>query len=132
MSKKLTPETYPCLYLSGSMSGRAQHNRPVFALIARALRDLGYIVINPGELGGAPGDFNYYTQLGRDLQELAAADAVALIPTGGDPSLGVAVELAAATHLDKPVHTWDQYMCPRVEPGMETYWQNINHKREEA
>lgn len=38
------------LYISGPMTGRPELNYPAFALAAKQLRDVGYIVVSPHEV----------------------------------------------------------------------------------
>lgn len=82
------------VYISGPMSGVAEHNFPAFNAEASRLRALGYDVVNPAEI-------NVDTALGweaclrADLLELLTCDSIALLP-GWMRSKGAHLEMHVA------------------------------------
>lgn len=91
------------VYIAGPMRGIPGYNYPLFNEVAKALRQTGYQVINPTEIGdyfGKPEDLEKDTRL-RDLVmsiELLCvikSDAICLLE-GWENSEGARTELAAA------------------------------------
>ena len=91
------------VYIAGPMRGIPGYNYPLFNEVAKVLRQTGYQVINPTEIGdyfGKPEDLEKDTRL-RDLVmsiELLCVikcDAICLLE-GWENSEGARTELAAA------------------------------------
>lgn len=82
------------LYLSGPMSGIAEHNFPAFNAEAARLRGLGYEVVNPVDVNPDPGT-SWHDCLRKDLQALLTCDTVALLP-GWAKSQGAHLEMHVA------------------------------------
>lgn len=78
------------LYLSGPMSGIAEHNFPAFNAEAARLRSLGFDVVNPVDVNPDPG-MTWEACLRRDLAEMLTCDAIALLP-GWQNSRGAQLE----------------------------------------
>jgi hypothetical protein len=85
------------VYLSGPMSGIADHNFPAFNEQAAKLRAAGYEVINPAELNPDPA-MTWEECLRVDIRELCTCDAIALMP-GWERSKGANLELHIAHRL---------------------------------
>lgn len=88
------------LYLSGPMTGVAEHNAPAFNAAAAKLRALGHEVFNPAEHGFEAMPWADY--LRRDLAELLGLDALAMLP-GWTASRGAQLEVHVAKSLGMPV-----------------------------
>lgn len=105
------------LYLSGPMSGYRDHNRDAFTDAAAWLRDTGYEVINPAELGQHDG-WAHSDYMRRDLPFIFEAQGVAVL-AGAEYSAGAQAEitLGRALGLDvMPVHAWATRSVPDPEP----------------
>lgn len=90
------------IYLSGPMTGIDDHNFPAFREAACRLRNQGYVVLSPAELGMIDGGlWSHY--LKRDLKWLLRCEAVAVLP-GWQNSKGANLEVYLARKLDMPVH----------------------------
>lgn len=97
------------LYLSGPITGYPDHNHATFEWAAGWLRERGYEVINPAEMGEHEG-WTHAEYMRRDLPFVFECDGVAVLP-GAEYSLGAQVEitLGRAIGLDvMPVHVWWQ------------------------
>ena len=81
------------IYLSGPMSGIANHNMPAFNAEADRLRAHGYQVINPAEINVDGGDWK--DCLRADIRQLMDCDTLALLP-GWENSQGAHLELHIA------------------------------------
>lgn len=101
-------------YLSGPITGQKNY-RQQFARAAGALKELGYIVINPAELGTAlPLDHMSYEDIMKiDLELLASADYLAQLP-GWERSPGANRELGFALGTDKIVVGLEQLLTKEV------------------
>lgn len=88
------------VYLAGPMTGYPEHNYPAFHDMAGRLRNEGYHVFNPAEIGpeyGAPDAFDVrqgFSEYTRIICE--EADAVFMLP-GWEKSTGARAEHAVAT-----------------------------------
>lgn len=95
------------LYISGPMSGVADHNFPAFRQAAHDLRDRGYDVSNPADNGADPGKpWAYY--LRQDIKDLMDCHGIATLP-GWTESRGASLEVRIARALGmsvRPVHEW--------------------------
>ncbi len=85
------------IYLSGPMSGIAEHNFPLFNAETARLRALGYEVVNPVEVNPDPGS-TWEECLRRDLVAMLDCDTIALLP-GSTKSRGALLELHVADAL---------------------------------
>jgi hypothetical protein len=96
------------VYVAGPMSGLPGWNFPAFHAAAARLRAQGFDVVNPAELDeqdDAPlGSKPWAFYLRRDIPELLACDAIALLP-GWENSKGARLELHIATELGFEVVT---------------------------
>lgn len=98
------------IYLSGAMSGRPNHNYDAFDLTEVGLRDLGFEVVSPAQIGRLCGVDEYTNPtkamikvlLISDLTALADCDAVYLLP-GWEESRGVDIEVRFARYFGIPV-----------------------------
>ncbi len=92
----------PCYYLSGPMSGIAEHNFPAFNSEAARLRALGYQVVNPVDVNPDPGT-SWHECLKRDLIALLQrCDAIAMLP-GWEGSAGAHLEMHLAHRVGMPI-----------------------------
>lgn len=99
----LTPTTHPTLYLSGPMTiAGPGFNTTVFHAAAARLCSLGFTVLNPAESFGGDTSLSYNTYMREDIQMVARADAVALLP-GWEASKGVLIETTVAGFLGLPL-----------------------------
>lgn len=93
------------LYLSGPMTGIKDFNFPAFNYATKKLREKGYNVINPAELGADTSKpWEYYIR--RDIELLLKADAVAVL-NGWEKSKGATLEVFIAQQLGMPVYDAD-------------------------
>lgn len=99
-------------YISGPMTGYAEHNFPAFAAAATSLRKRGLAVISPAELDAleVPGEKPWAYYLRRDLRELTRCDAVAVLP-GWRHSKGAKLEVHVARELGMPIVDVET-LCP--------------------
>lgn len=89
------------LYISGQMSGIADHNFPAFNYAAHQLRQVGYQVENPAEKGLVDGwDWNTYLKF--DLRRMLECDGVATL-LGWRKSPGARLEVRTARAVGIPV-----------------------------
>ncbi len=94
------------LYLSGPMTGYKKLNRPLFSRFAKKLRQKGYTVVNPAELG----DAIWIVCLTRDLVFLLLfCNKIAVLP-GWKKSKGATLEVHVAKELDMPVHKVEYWL----------------------
>ncbi len=91
-------------YISGPMSGHPEFNFPAFTVVAEALRELGYTVVSPHEVGDGP---TWQACMRKDIVALMACDYIILIP-GWASSKGAMLELQNAVLLGMPVYAWDE------------------------
>lgn len=93
------------LYLSGPITGYANHNRSAFADAQEALEASGYAVINPLLLSD---ETDWHACMRKDIQALMACEGVATLD-GWERSRGAKLEVSLATKLDMPVQHWSQW-----------------------
>lgn len=101
------------VYLAGPMRHRAEHNFPAFHRAAWWLRQSGHEVVSPAEhdldLGFDPTrpleeqDFDLRASLAWDLEQVLAADAVAVLD-GWQHSSGARAEVATAQAAGIPTY----------------------------
>lgn len=101
-------------YLSGPITGHKNY-RQQFARAAGALKEMGYVVINPAELGAAlPLDQMGYEDIMKiDMELLASADYLVQLP-GWERSIGANRELGFALGTDKIVVGPEQLLTKEV------------------
>lgn len=85
------------VYLSGPMTGIAEHNVPAFNAQARRLRAAGYDVVNPAEVN-PDASLSWQQCLRQDMALLPTCDTLALLP-GWEHSDGAHLELHVAHRL---------------------------------
>lgn len=104
-------------YLSGPITGHKNY-RQQFARAAGTLKEMGYAVINPAELGAAlPLDQMSYEAIMRiDLGLLAIADYLVQLP-GWEDSKGANRELGFALGTDKIIVSLEQLLTKEVTPS---------------
>ena len=102
-------------YLSGPITGHKNY-RQQFARAAGALKELGYVVINPAELGAAlPLDQMSYEDIMKiDLELLASVDYLVQLP-GWERSIGANRELGFALGTDKIIVSLEQLLTKKVQ-----------------
>ena len=101
-------------YLSGPITGHKDY-RQQFARAAAALKELGYIVINPAEICQVipVEQMGYETIMQIDLGLLATADYLVQLP-GWERSIGANRELGYALGTDKIVVGLEQLLTKEV------------------
>lgn len=104
-------------YLSGPITGHKNY-RQQFARAAGTLKEMGYAVINPAELGAAlPLDQMSYEDIMKiDMELLAAADYLVQLP-GWEDSKGANRELGFALGTDKIIVSLEQLLTKEVTPS---------------
>ena len=104
-------------YLSGPITGHKNY-RQQFARAAGTLKEMGYAVINPAELGAAlPLDQMSYEDIMKiDMALLAAADYLVQLP-GWEDSKGANRELGFALGTDKIIVSLEQLLTKEVTPS---------------
>lgn len=104
-------------YLSGPITGHKNY-RQQFARAAGALKEMGYAVINPAELGAAPplDQMSYEDIMKIDMELLAAADYLVQLP-GWEGSKGANRELGFALGTDKIIVSLEQLLTKEVTPS---------------
>ena len=89
------------VYLSGPMTGYKDWNKPAFNATAEKLREEGYQVLNPAEVELCSLS-TWQDYMRKDLQMLALADAVVILP-GWHQSRGARIEVTVADQLGIPI-----------------------------
>lgn len=85
------------IYLSGPMSNLPDHNIPTFNRYARLLREAGFKVVSPPELGdGSTMTWQQYLRI--DIKALCDCDTLACLP-GWEHSDGAQLEIHLAHRL---------------------------------
>ena len=104
-------------YLSGPITGHKNY-RQQFARAAGTLKEMGYAVINPAELGAAlPLDQMSYEDIMKiDVENLATADYLVQLP-GWEDSKGANCELGFALGTDKIIVSLEQLLTKEVTPS---------------
>lgn len=93
----------PTLYLCGPMTGLPENNFPAFHAAAAQLREAGFEVVNPAQLG-LPDGLPWVSYMRAAVGAMVSTcDAVATLP-GCEASRGAIAEIGLATHLGWPVH----------------------------
>jgi hypothetical protein len=97
---------YGPVYVSGPMTGYADHNYPAFNAVTAILRNAGLVVVNPAEIN-APG-VPYALCLRKDLRQLLDCENIVLL-AGWSQSRGANMELAVAKIIGCRVFEWNTY-----------------------
>ena len=115
----------PKVYIAGPMRGLPDFNYPRFNACAATLREIGWHVVNPAEIGaayGTPEQINADPALlavvvSAELHALEKCDAIFLLE-GWNESVGAKQELAAALAAGLKVYVWPKIVIPltRIEP----------------
>jgi nucleoside 2-deoxyribosyltransferase len=127
------------LYLAGPMTGYLEHNYPAFTAAAKALRELGHVVMSPHETSPCtdhqnPLPWSYYVK--RDIAMLVTyCDAIVLLP-GYEKSKGAALEHVIAVALGYHVYCWidnrleepDETITAHLPVGTRTQLQDDLHE----
>ncbi len=96
------------VYLSGAMTGIPEENVPAFNAAARALRLIGYEVVNPAEfdtdVDGLSERSRWVKYLKADIKALMDCDGIVMLP-GWENSKGATLEHNTAKALDMPILT---------------------------
>jgi hypothetical protein len=93
------------VYITGPMTGYADHNRPAFRKVATKLRKLGAVVISPDELDETDpikGEETWEAYLARDIRHLSDATMGVALP-GWKHSRGSLFEIFILKTLGKQV-----------------------------
>ncbi len=98
------------LYLSGPMSGYEEYNYPAFNREAARLRDAGYKVENPAEIGH-PG-MDYRDLIREDIRIILECEGVATLE-GWWASRGAHIETSVAGVLDLPIRSVEEWLLRR-------------------
>lgn len=94
------------IYLSGPMTGIADHNVPAFNRAAALLRARGHHVINPAEMAGGDLSLPWSAYIRADIGCLLRVEAVRVLP-GWERSRGARLEVLVAQSIGIPVLTLD-------------------------
>lgn len=86
------------IYLSGPMSGMAEHNHPAFHSAAARLRALGFVVFNPAETFGGDTSLSRRAYMSIDLAAVPTCDWIVKMPEHWR-SEGAMAELMAARNF---------------------------------
>lgn len=97
------------IYVSGPMSNMPKHNIPAFNRAAKALRRIGYDVVNPAELDAEEQCVTWEQCLRRDLRFLVLCDAIATLP-GWKKSKGAQLEVHVGKELSFMIMPLDKWL----------------------
>jgi len=89
------------VYISGPMTGIADHNFPAFRAASGQLRAEGFEVLDPSARGVVAG-YRWADYLKADIVMVLAAHAVVVLP-GWEKSRGACLEVHIARELGLPV-----------------------------
>lgn len=95
------------VYISGPMTGMADHNFPAFNAKAKELRALGFVVVNPAELDGSGEVMPWEWYLRRDLKVMLDCDGIYMLPDW-TKSNGAKLEFDVAQKLKFVIMYYDQ------------------------
>lgn len=99
------PPPAPIVYLSGPMSGLEDFNYPAFLAMAEKVRRVGFLVINPAEIGAQlvrikrPKPVKWEEYMRQTIAEMMRADWILMLD-GWDRSRGARIERQLALELD--------------------------------
>lgn len=91
-------ESTDCLYVSGPMTGIAEHNYPAFHAEAKRLRAAGFEVINPAEINVGP-NASWHDYLRADVRAMMRCNGIVMLP-GWEDSRGARLEYHIACEID--------------------------------
>jgi len=86
------------IYISGPMTGIAEHNFPAFHRAAARLREAGFTAVNPAENFGGRTDLTRETYMQMDVPLVASCQGIAML-AGWRNSRGARVEYLLAREL---------------------------------
>lgn len=99
------------VYVSGPMTGIKNNNAPAFNAAARALRRLGYKVVNPAEYDSALGKGMSWTDcLRRDLALICNKCSVMALLPGWERSKGANLEVYVAEKLGMAIYPISEFV----------------------
>lgn len=101
-------------YLSGPMSGIAEHNFPAFNEAALTLRGMGFSIINPAETPH-PDNTAWEVCLRRDLIDVVRCVGV-IVLQGWMGSRGARMETAVAKALAMPIIRYEDALQGWIKP----------------
>ena len=96
------------LFVSGPMTGIADHNYPAFHTASTQLRKAGFEVVNPAAAGTVPG-WDWSDYMIRGLTDLIRCDGVALLD-GWTASRGAQMEMRVALAMNLPVLVLEDWL----------------------
>jgi hypothetical protein len=108
------------VYISGPMTDLPQLNFPAFHAAAKALRAMGFEVINPAELNPDP-KADWHLCMRTDVKALCDCDGLVLLP-GWEDSKGAHLELHLAHRFGMKIETLDKLLD---EKGLRAYWDRL-------
>lgn len=86
-------------YLSGPMTGLPDYNRPAFDEVAKSLREEGYSVFSPSEVGARDQIMSRSWYMRKDIEALLQSDSVMMLPDW-EQSEGAKLEFEIAKQLE--------------------------------
>lgn len=89
----------PKVYLSGPMSGIAEHNYPAFMAAQRAIEEEGFIVLNPANNDAS---LPRWQLMSADVDHVLRCDALVVLP-GWMNSLGASTEVNVGLEAGKRI-----------------------------
>jgi len=106
------------LYISGQMSGLADHGVPAFDHAAKQLTGLGFKVINPADNDGRSRNRPWEDYMEMDILNLRKVDGIVMLP-GWEQSTGATIEVLWVQRTGKPVFE----LVAVLEHGFNTEYQ---------
>ena len=100
------------VYISGPMTGLPNNNVPAFNAAAKALRRLGYKIVNPPDLDKKEPCRTWEDCLRRDIRHLTHCTDIATLP-GWKKSRGANLEIYIGKALSFAVHPLGHYLKRR-------------------
>lgn len=117
--KSVNPEDLKTIYLAGPMSGIPDLNFPLFARVAKELRDLGYKIVSPHEHAAPMEDpHGYAWALARDILLVAGCDTIMFLP-GWENSKGANVEFVFGEATGKNILTYNDFKSQRSRDSLQ-------------
>ena len=106
------------VYIAGPMTGLPDWNFPAFMAAAAAWRAEGWEVVNPAEAFGGATDLPYSAYVEKDLADLRACQAIALLPGwNGKGARGSVWERYVAEMLGLEVYDAETFIRLSPPPG---------------
>lgn len=100
------------IYISGPMSGYADHNFPAFYDAERKLQSLGFETLTPAGFKQSNPE-SWVSCMKLDIVELMKADAVLALP-GYERSKGAKIEIGIARDLEMPVYFPPYHLSDKI------------------